>query len=188
LDALPGIDILINNVGIFEIKSFINIDDEDWENIIEVNVMSGIRLSRHILPAMLLNKWGRIIFIGSESGINIPENMVHYGTTKAAMLSMSNGLAKLTRGTQVTVNTILGGPTYSEGVANTVKHIAELQNVPEAQLKDNLIKTMNPSSLLQRFIEPSEIASLVIYLCSPLSVATNGAALRADGGILSTIL
>jgi NAD(P)-dependent dehydrogenase (short-subunit alcohol dehydrogenase family) len=104
------------------------------------------------------------------------------------MLSISNGLAKLTRGTQVTVNTILGGPTYSDGVANTVKHIAELQNVTEVQLKDNLIKTMNPTSLLQRFIEPSEIASLVVYLCSPLSVATNGAALRADGGVLTTIL
>jgi NAD(P)-dependent dehydrogenase (short-subunit alcohol dehydrogenase family) len=188
LNALPEIDILINNVGIFEIKSFVSIEDEDWENIIEVNVMSGVRLSRHVLPAMLLRKWGRIVFISSESGVNIPENMIHYGTTKSAMLSISNGLAKLTRGTQVTVNTILGGPTYSDGVANTVKHIAELQNVTEVQLKDNLIKTMNPTSLLQRFIEPSEIASLVVYLCSPLSVATNGAALRADGGVLTTIL
>ena len=188
LNALPEIDILINNVGIFELKPFASIDDEDWKNIFEVNVMSGVRLSRHVLPTMLLKKWGRIVFISSESGVNIPENMIHYGTTKAAMFSLSNGLAKLTKGTQVTVNTILGGPTYSDGVANTVKHIAELQNVTVDQLKDNLIKTMNPTSLLQRFIEPSEIANLVVYLCSPLSVATNGAALRADGGVLTTVL
>lgn len=188
LDRLPGIDILVNNVGIFELKEFADIGDEDWGKMFEVNVMSGIRLSRRLLPAMLAKNWGRIIFISSESGINIPGNMIHYGMTKTAMLSVSRGLAQLTRNTGVTVNTIIGGPAYSEGVATVVEQIAGAQQLDVEEVKAGLIKTLNPSSLLQRFIDPAEIANLAVYLSSQLSVATNGAALRADGGVLNTIL
>ena len=188
LDSLPYIDILVNNVGIFELKAFTDIEDEDWQKIFEVNVMSGIRLSRRLLPGMLEKNWGRVIFISSESGVNIPGNMVHYGMTKTAMLSVSRGLAQLTRNTGVTVNTIIGGPAYSEGVAVTVEQIAGAQQRDIEEVKAGLIKTLNPTSLLQRFIDPAEIASLAAYLASPLSVATNGAALRADGGVLNTIL
>lgn len=187
LASLPHIDILINNVGIFELKSFELITDEEWMNFFDINVMSGVRLSRALLPKMIERNWGRIIFISSESGINVPENMIHYGMTKTAMLSLSNGLAKLTKGTQVTVNTILGGPTYSDGVAGTIEQIAASQNQDTEQLKSYISATTNPTSLLQRFIAPDEIASLAVYLSSPLSIATNGASLRADGGKLTTI-
>lgn len=149
--------------------------------------MSGVRLSRHALGPMLANGWGRIIFIASESGVNVPAQMVHYGMTKAAMLALGNGLAKLTRGTQVTVNTVLGGPTYSHGVAQAVEGIAHTQGIPADDLK-NAIAAGNQTSLLQRFIEPTEIANLALYLASPRSSATNGAALRADGGTLTGIL
>lgn len=187
LASLPHIDILINNVGIFELKSFELITDEEWMNFFDINVMSGVRLSRALLPKMIERNWGRIIFISSESGINVPENMIHYGMTKTAMLSLSNGLAKLTKETQVTVNTILGGPTYSDGVAGTIEQIAASQNQDTEQLKSYISATTNPTSLLQRFITPDEIASLAVYLSSPLSIATNGASLRADGGKLTTI-
>lgn len=187
LSLLPEIDILINNVGIFELKEFAEINDEDWSRFFEVNVLSGIRLSRALFPKMLAKNQGRIIFISSESAVNIPGNMIHYGMTKTAMLAVSRGLAALTKNTEVTVNAILGGPTYSEGVANAVEYLSGLQNKGVEQVKDDLIKTLNPTSLLQRFIDPSEIANLVVYLSSPLSIATNGAALRADGGVLSTI-
>ena len=187
LAKLPDIDILVNNVGIFELKPFAQIRDEDWSKIFEVNVLSGIRLSRLLLPKMLEKKWGRVIFISSESGINIPENMIHYGMTKTAMLSISNGLAKLTKNTEVTVNTILGGPTYSDGVAETITQIAQAQQQDITAIKSYVMNNYNPSSLLQRFIDPSEIANLVVYLSSPLSIATNGSALRADGGVLNTI-
>ncbi|AMP97941.1 3-oxoacyl-[acyl-carrier-protein] reductase [Pedobacter cryoconitis] len=185
--ALPPVDILINNVGIFELKSFGTITDAEWTRFFEVNVMSGVRLSRALLPKMLDKNWGRVIFISSESGINIPENMIHYGMTKTALLSISNGLAKLTKGSQVTVNTILGGPTYSDGVAEAIVQIAHAQNQDPEQLKAYISTSTNPTSLLQRFIEPEEIASLAVYLSSPLSIATNGASLRADGGVLTGI-
>lgn len=185
--ALPDIDILINNVGVFELKSFESITDADWMSFFEINVMSGVRLSRALLPKMRLRGWGRVIFISSESGINIPENMIHYGMTKTAMVAIANGLAKLTKGTQVTVNSILGGPTYSDGVANAIADIAASQNQDVESLKSYISGTTNPTSLLQRFIEPEEIANLVTYLSSPRSLATNGASLRADGGVLNTI-
>lgn len=188
LGALPNIDILINNVGIFELKPFVDIKDEEWAKFFELNVMSGVRLARVLLPKMLERNWGRIVFISSESAINVPENMIHYGMTKTAMLSLSSGLAKLTKNTNVTVNTILGGPTYSDGVANTIEQIASSQNQPVGQMKSYIMGTFNPTSLLQRFIEPSEIANLAVYLSSPLSVATNGSALRADGGILNCLV
>lgn len=187
LDSVGDVDILVNNVGLFEVKPFAQISDDDWQRYLDVNVMSGVRLSRHALPHMLAKGWGRILFIGSESGVNVPADMVHYGLTKAAMLALSNGLAKLTRGTAVTVNTILGGPTYSDGVARTVNEIAQAQGAPEEALKAAIIAG-NQTSLLQRFIEPAEIAHLALYLASPLSSATNGAAVRADGGVLTGMI
>ena len=187
LNQLTDIAILINNVGIFEIEEFKNITDQDWYRYFEINVMSSVRLSRKLLPKMQNNNWGRIIFISSESGVNVPENMIHYGMSKAAMSAIANGLSKLTKGTEITVNTILGGPTYSDGVAATVAQIAETQNLELEQMKNAIVQQTNPHILLQRFIDPSEIASLVAYLASPLSIATNGASLRADSGVLKTI-
>ncbi|OCK52594.1 oxidoreductase [Chryseobacterium sp. CBo1] len=187
LKQLNDIDILINNVGIFELKDFMLITDDEWQRIFEINVMSAVKLSRHLLPSMLEKKQGRIIFISSESGVNIPADMIHYGMTKASMMAISNGLSKLTKGTEVTVNTILGGPTYSDGVASTVEHYAKLQNITTEQMKAAIVQQTNPDSLLQRFIKPKEIASLATYLSSPLSVATNGSCLRADGGVLKTV-
>lgn len=184
---LPQLDILVNNVGLFEVKPFSEIDDADWYRYFEVNVMSGVRLSRRVLPAMLATGWGRIIFVGSESGVNVPADMTHYGVTKAAMLAFSNGLAKQTRGTGVTVNTILGGPTYSAGVAGAVEQIARSQGMAADDLKAAIIAG-NQTTLLERFIDPDEIAALAAYLASPLSSATNGAAVRADGGVLTALL
>lgn len=188
LKVLPDIDILVNNVGIFELRPFFDTKDSDWTKFFEVNVMSGVRLSRALLPKMLERNWGRVIFISSESGINVPEHMIHYGMTKTAMLSIGRGLSQLTRNTGVTVNTVIGGPTYSEGVAGAVEQIALAQQSNVEEVKAGLIKALNPTSLLQRFIQPEEIAHLAVYLSSPLSLATNGAALRADGGVLNTIL
>jgi NAD(P)-dependent dehydrogenase (short-subunit alcohol dehydrogenase family) len=185
LDSLGDLDILVNNVGLFEVKPFALVSDDDWQHYIDVNVMSAVRLSRYAMNQMLAKNWGRIIFIGSESGVNVPADMVHYGLTKAAVLALSNGLAKLTRGTNVTVNTVLGGPTYSDGVASAVEQIALSRGMSPLDLKD-AIAAGNQTSLLQRFIEPAEIANLVVYLASSLSSATNGAAVRADGGVLTT--
>jgi NAD(P)-dependent dehydrogenase (short-subunit alcohol dehydrogenase family) len=187
LDSIGRVDILVNNVGLFDVTPFAEVTDADWSRYLDVNLMSGVRLSRALLPGMLAEGRGRIIFISSESGVNVPADMVHYGVTKAAMIALGNGLAKLTRGTAVTVNTILGGPTYSDGVATTVAGIADMQGLAVADLKSGIIGA-NQTSLLERFIEPDEIAHLAAYLSSPLSSATNGAALRADGGVLTTTL
>ncbi|WP_222165810.1 SDR family NAD(P)-dependent oxidoreductase [Edaphocola aurantiacus] len=187
LRSLENIDILINNVGIFDLADFYETPEEDWYQYFEVNVMSGMRLSQKLLPEMIRKNFGRIIFISSESGVNVPENMIHYGMTKAAMAALSNGLSKLTKGTAVTVNTILGGPTYSDGVAHTVAQIAQAQQMDAGQLKQAIIQQSNPHILLQRFIEPDEIAHLAVYLSSPLSIATNGSSLRADSGVLKTV-
>ena len=187
LQQLTDIDILVNNVGIFGVEEFKNVTDKDWYNYFEINVMSGVRLSRKLLPQMQNKNWGRIIFVSSESGVNVPENMIHYGMTKAAMAAVANGLSKLTKGTQVTVNTILGGPTYSDGVSQAVEQIAKAQNLEVEQMKNAIIEQSNPHILLQRFINPNEIANLVTYLASPLSIATNGATLRADSGVLKII-
>jgi NAD(P)-dependent dehydrogenase (short-subunit alcohol dehydrogenase family) len=187
VNSLEGIDILVNNVGLFEVKPFAEISDDDWRRYFDVNVMSGVRLSRAMLPRMIDAGWGRIIFIGSESGVNIPADMAHYGVTKAGLLALGNGLAKLTRGTGVTVNTILGGPTYSDGVADTIEQIATTQQVTANELKAVIIGG-NQTSLLERFIDPEEIANLAVFLASPLSSATNGAAVRADGGVLTSML
>ena len=187
LGALGELDIVVNNVGVFERRSFADMADDDWQRYFDVNVMSGVRVSRHALPGMLARGWGRVLFVASESGVNIPANMLHYGVTKAAVLALSNGLAKLTRGTDVTVNAILGGPTYSDGVEDTVRQIAQAQSLDADDLKAAIIAE-NQTSLLQRFLDPGEIAHLAIYLASPLSSATNGAALRADGGVLTATI
>ncbi|KXH84650.1 SDR family NAD(P)-dependent oxidoreductase [Chryseobacterium kwangjuense] len=187
LSSLENIDILINNVGIFGLCDYFETPDEEWNRYFEINVMSGMRLSKKLLPEMLKKNFGRIVFISSESGVNIPDNMIHYGVTKAAMNALSNGLSKLTKGTAVTVNTVLGGPTYSEGVAEAVEHIARLQNIDLEQMKNAIIQQSNPHILLQRFINSQEIANLVVYLSSPISIATNGSSLRADSGVLKVV-
>ena len=186
LDVVGDADILINNAGVFGVADFQQITDAEWQRYFDVNVMSGVRLSRHALPRMIDRGWGRIIFIGSESGVEVPADMLHYGATKAAALALSNGLAKLTLGTEVTVNSVLGGPTYSDGVAQAVEGIAAAQGVDVETLKAAIAASR--TSLLSRFIEPTEIANLVLYLASPLASATNGAAIRAEGGVLRTVL
>jgi len=185
LAELGAVDVLVNNLGTFDVADFSEISDDEWRRHFDVNVMTGVRLSRHLLPSMREQRWGRIIFVGTESAVEVPGDMIHYGATKAAALAVSNGLAKLTKGTGVTVNTVLGGPTYSDGVACVVEQIAAAQSISIDELKASLVR---PTSLIQRFIAPSEIASLITFLASPLSSATNGAALRADGGALPTML
>jgi NAD(P)-dependent dehydrogenase (short-subunit alcohol dehydrogenase family) len=187
LDALPQVDILVNNAGIFEAKDFFETPDEDWSRFFEVNVMSGVRLSRAYLPGMLKRNWGRIIFISSESALIIPTEMIHYGATKTAQLAISRGLANLTRGTAVTVNSVLPGPTMSEGVETFVKDLARQNNESVEQAAANFVRQHRPTSLLQRFASPDEIANMVVYVASKEASATNGAALRAEGGIVSTI-
>lgn len=188
LQKIGEIDILVNNAGIFEPKPFTEITDEDWFRFFEVNVMSGVRLSRSVFPQMLAKNWGRIIFISSESGVNIPEEMIHYGTTKTAQLAVSRGLAELTKGTQVTVNCVLPGPTKSEGVGEFVKQLASAGNISPEQAEKDFFKTARPTSLLQRFASVEEIANLVTYVASPLSSGTNGSALKVDGGVAKFII
>jgi NAD(P)-dependent dehydrogenase (short-subunit alcohol dehydrogenase family) len=187
LKAAPSVDILVNNLGIYEIKNFIDITDEDWRRYFEVNVLSGARLARAYLPGMLEKNWGRIIFVSSESGLVIPGPMIHYGMTKTAQLAISRGLAELTRGTNVTVNSVLPGPTRSEGIVDFLKSLASDPQAPADQIEREFFAKGRPSSLLQRMIEPEEIANLVAYVASSLSSATNGAALRVDGGVVPTI-
>jgi len=187
LADLGDVDILVNNVGLFGLADFSATSDDEWSRYLDVNLMSAVRLSRQVLGGMLDRGWGRIVSISSESGVNVPADMVHYGVTKAAMIALTNGLAKLTRGTEVTVNTVLGGPTYSDGVAATVAAVAEAQSLPADAMKQAIIG-QNATTLLERFLDPTEIASLVTYLASPVASATNGAALRADGGVLTAML
>jgi NAD(P)-dependent dehydrogenase (short-subunit alcohol dehydrogenase family) len=185
--ALPDVDILINNAGIFEPKGFFDIADDDWSRFFEVNVMSGVRLSRAYMPAMLKRNWGRIVFISSESALNIPREMIHYGMTKTAQLAVSRGLAEMTRGTAVTVNSVLPGPTMSEGVEAFVKELAKQNGQSVEEAASLFVKQHRPTSLLQRFASVEEIANMVVYVSSKESSATNGAALRAEGGIIQTI-
>ncbi|HZC95204.1 MAG TPA: SDR family oxidoreductase [Bradyrhizobium sp.] len=187
LAALPDVDILINNAGIFEPKGFLEIPDEDWSRFFEVNVMSGVRLSRAYLPEMLKRNWGRIVFVSSESALNIPTDMIHYGMTKTAQLAISRGLAQMTRGTAVTVNSVLPGPTMSEGVEAFVKELARQNGQSLEEAVANFVKQNRPTSLLQRFASAEEIANMVVYVSSKEASVTNGAALRAEGGIIQTI-
>ncbi|MGM4928483.1 SDR family NAD(P)-dependent oxidoreductase [Tardiphaga sp. 619_E2_N8_5] len=185
--ALPEVDILINNAGIFEPKGFFDIPDEDWTRFFEVNVMSGIRLSRAYMQGMLKRNWGRIVFISSESGLNIPGEMIHYGMTKTAQLAISRGLAELTKGTAVTVNSVLPGPTMSEGVETFVKDLAKQNGQSVEEAAANFVKQHRSTSLIQRFATVEEIANMVVYVSSKEASVTNGAALRAEGGIVQTI-
>lgn len=185
--ALPQTDILINNAGIFEPKPFVDIPDADWSRFFETNVMSGVRLSRAYLPGMLKRNWGRIVFISSESALNIPTEMIHYGTTKTAQLAVSRGLAEMTRGTAVTVNSVLPGPTMSEGVETFVKDLAKQHGQSVEEAASQFVKQFRPTSLLQRFASVEEVANMVVYVASKESSATNGAALRVEGGIVQTI-
>jgi NAD(P)-dependent dehydrogenase (short-subunit alcohol dehydrogenase family) len=178
----PAVDILVNNLGIFERKPFEQISDEDWQKYFDVNVMSGVRLSRAYFPGMKQRNWGRIVFVSSESGIQIPPDMVHYGMTKSAQLSISRGLAENCVGTDVTVNAVLPGPTLTEGNRRNIEKRAP--GKPLAEVEKQFFEVYRPTSLLRRYATPEEVATLVAYVCSPLSAATNGAALRVDGGVV----
>jgi NAD(P)-dependent dehydrogenase (short-subunit alcohol dehydrogenase family) len=178
------VDILVNNAGIFEPKPFVEISDSDWERFYQVNVLSGVRLARAILPGMLRRNWGRIVFMSSESGIQIPEEMIHYGMTKAAQIALVNGIARLTKGTGVTVNAVLPGPTASEGVTEFVGKLASNAKQTPREFEKEFFRTVRPTSLLGRFATVEEVASMVVYVCSPLASATNGAALRVDAGVV----
>ncbi|MFT3678693.1 MAG: SDR family oxidoreductase [Ferruginibacter sp.] len=181
---LPAVDILINNMGIYEPVNFFDSTDEDWLKLFNINVMSGIRLTRFYMPKMLDQNWGRIIFISSESALQVPTEMIHYGMTKTAQLSITNGLAQLTKGTGVTVNSILPGPTFSEGVEKFIGDLAQQRNNTTQEVEHQFFSETRPLSLLQRFITPGEIAATTLFISSPWAAATNGAAIRADGGIL----
>jgi NAD(P)-dependent dehydrogenase (short-subunit alcohol dehydrogenase family) len=182
LKRFPNIDILVNNLGIYEHKSFDDINDDEWRRFFEVNVLSGVRLSRAYIPQMKKKNWGRVIFISSESGIQIPAEMIHYGMTKTAQLAVSRGLAEYCAGTGVTVNSILPGPTFSEGVEGFVSKISGGR--PFADFEKEFIEKVRPSSLIKRFATPDEVAALVVFVCSPISSAITGAALRVDGGVV----
>src|ERR1700693_6642703 len=183
----PTVDILVNNLGIFEPKPFDQIADDDWRRFFEVNVLSGVRLSRHYIRSMRQNNWGRIVFISSESGLQIPAEMIHYGMTKTAQLALARGLAETCQATNVTVNSVLPGPTASEGVTEFVSDLAAQKKISPAEFEREFFKNARPTSILQRFIEPDEIANVVAFVCSPLASAINGAAVRADGGVIRSI-
>src|ERR1035438_6029572 len=181
------VDILVNNLGIFEPKPFAQITDDDWRRFFEVNVLSGVRLSRHYIEGMKRENWGRIVFISSESALQIPPEMIHYGMTKTAQLAISRGLAETTAGTGVTVNPALPGPTASEGVSEFVQQLAKGQGTDVASVEREFFRTARPTSLIQRFATADEVAVLVAFVCSPLAAAINGAALRVDGGVVRSI-
>ena len=185
---LPVVDVLINNVGIFEPKPFAEIPDADWYRFFEINVMSGVRLARHYLAGMLKKNWGRILFISSESAVQIPAEMVHYGMTKTAQVAVARGIAESVAGTGVTVNSILPGPTESEGVGGFVEAMAKQQNKSKQAIEKEFFEHVRPSSLLKRFATVDEVAAMATFVASELSSATNGAALRVDGGVVRAIL
>jgi NAD(P)-dependent dehydrogenase (short-subunit alcohol dehydrogenase family) len=184
---LPEIDVLVNNLGIFEPKPFDEIPDEDWMRFFETNVLSGIRLARHYVRGMRSRNWGRIVFVSSESALQIPTEMIHYGMTKTAQLAVSRGLAETLAGTGVTVNSVLPGPTASEGVGEFVNRMAAARGVDAATMEREFFATGRPSSVLQRFTTPDEVAAMIAYVCSVPASATTGAALRVDGGVVRAI-
>ncbi len=182
----PQVDILVNNVGVYDPKPFFDITDDDWQAMMDINIMSGVRLTRHYLKAMLqADGWGRVVFISSESGIVVPKEMVHYGFSKSAQLVIARGAAESTRGTNITVNSVLPGPTWVEAQQPRLEARAKEQNTTVDSLKEKTFTERRPTSLLQRYATPEEVASLVCYVCSPASSATNGAALRVDGGVVA---
>jgi NAD(P)-dependent dehydrogenase (short-subunit alcohol dehydrogenase family) len=184
---LPEVDILVNNLGIFEPKPFEEIPDADWMRFFEVNVLSGVRLTRHYLPKMRERNWGRVVFVSSESGVQIPVEMIHYGMTKTAQLAIARGVAEAVAGTGITVNSVLPGPTESEGVAQFVADLARQRGVDRSVVEAEFFQTARPSSLIKRFATVDEVANMIVYICSPLASATNGAALRVDGGVVRGI-
>ncbi len=187
LATVADADILVNNLGIFEPKPFLEIPDADWLRFFETNVLSGVRISRAYLPKMLARDWGRIVFISSESALNTPPEMVHYGMTKTAQLAVSRGLAEMTAGSGVTVNSVLPGPTRSEGVAEFFAKMAAEAGVSQAEMEAQFIAEHRPTSLLRRLASVEEVANMVVYVCSPQASATSGAALRVDGGVVKFI-
>jgi NAD(P)-dependent dehydrogenase (short-subunit alcohol dehydrogenase family) len=185
---LPLVDILVNNLGIFEPKPFEQISDADWLRFFETNVLSGVRLSRHYIPGMRERNWGRVVFVSSESAVQIPAEMIHYGTTKTAQLAVARGLAESLVGTGVTVNSVLPGPTASEGVGEFVSRLAAERGADRAAVEREFFATARPSSILQRFARPDEVASMIAYVCSTRASATTGAAFRVDGGVVRAIV
>ena len=187
LSEFPEIDILVNNLGIYEPKAFEDITDAEWMRIFDVNVMSGVRLSRALLPYMKEKDWGRVVFISSESAVQIPAEMIHYGMTKTAQLSVARGLAEHLSGTGITVNSVLPGPTRSRGVSQFLNDYAEKNEQTVESVEAMFFKDVRPTSLIQRFADPSEIAAMVTYICSEAASATTGASLRVDGGVVRSI-
>jgi NAD(P)-dependent dehydrogenase (short-subunit alcohol dehydrogenase family) len=188
IDQVPSADILVNNLGIFDIKPFLEIPDSEWQRFFAVNVMSGVRLTRHYLPGMLEKRWGRVIFISSESGQQIPAEMVHYGMTKTAQIAIARGVAESFAASGVTVNSVLVGPTASEGAGDFVQSMAKSRGVSPAQIEKEFFESARPSSLLKRFETTEEIAAIVAFVASMQSAGINGAAVRADGGVIRSIL
>jgi NAD(P)-dependent dehydrogenase (short-subunit alcohol dehydrogenase family) len=187
VQQVPEADILVNNLGIFEPKPFLEIPDSDWLRFFEVNVLSGVRLSRHYLPGMLQKNWGRVIFISSESAQQIPPEMIHYGMTKTAQVAIARGLAESVAGTGVTVNSILVGPTASEGAVDFVEGMARRQGVTKAEIEKQFFSSIRPTSLLKRFETPEEVAAVVAFIASAPATAINGSAIRAEGGVVQSI-
>jgi NAD(P)-dependent dehydrogenase (short-subunit alcohol dehydrogenase family) len=188
ISRLQDVDVLVNNLGIFEPKPFEQISDDDWIRFFETNVLSGIRLARHYVRGMRSRNWGRIVFVSSESAVQIPTEMIHYGVTKTAQLAVSRGLAETLAGTGVTVNSVLPGPTASEGVGGFVAQMAAARGVDAATVEREFFETSRPSSVLQRFATPEEVAAMIAYVCSVQASATTGAALRVDGGVVRAIV
>lgn len=185
--ALPDVDVLVNNLGIFEPKAFEAIEDADWLRFFEVNVLSGVRLARLYLPGMRARNWGRVVFVSSESGLQIPAEMIHYGMTKTAQLAVARGLAETLAGTGVTVNSVLPGPTASDGVGEFVARLAHTRGIDSATVEKEFFATARPSSLIRRFASTEEVAAMITYVCSAAASATTGAALRVDGGVVRAI-
>jgi NAD(P)-dependent dehydrogenase (short-subunit alcohol dehydrogenase family) len=188
ISAVSEVDVLINNMGIFEPKAFEEIPDADWQRMFEANVMSGVRLSRHYLSGMRRKNWGRIVFISSESGVQIPAEMVHYGMSKTAQIAVARGIAESVAGTGITVNSVLAGPTRSEGAETFLAQMGAQSGVDAATIEKEFFKTARPTSLLKRFATTEEVAHAVVYLSSPLASATNGSAMRVEGGVVKAIL